>query len=72
MRSYINVKVRISEGQIERLEKASEWKSDTITIRLKFADLNDEDVIAVIKSQCDRLAKAYNADKGLAIKMSKK
>ena len=72
MRSYINVKVRISEEQIERLEKASESKSDTITIRLKFADLNGEDVIAVTKSQSDRLAKAYDAKKGLAIKMSKK
>ena len=49
MRNYTNVKVRISEGQKEKLMKAFESKRDTIAIRLKFWDLNGEDVIAVTK-----------------------
>ena len=49
MRNYINVKVRISEGEKNNLKKAFDFKSDTITIRLKFADLKSEDVTAVTK-----------------------
>ena len=42
-----------------------------MTIRFKFADLKSEDVVAVINSQCDRLAMAYDENKGLAIKTSR-
>ena len=44
-------------------------------IRLTSTDLNGEDVIAITKSQLDRLdrlVKAYQAKKGLTIKISKK
>ena len=36
-----------------------------------FTDLHGEDVIAITKSQLDRLVKAYEAKKGMTIKMSK-
>ena len=71
MRNYTNVKVRISEGKKDKLKKAFDSNYEPITIRLTFSDVHGEDVIAIIKSQLDRLVKAYEAKKGMAIKMSK-
>ena len=66
-----NVKLRISEGQKNKLKKAFESNCKSITIRLTFSDLHGEDVIALTKSQLDRLVEAYEEKKGLRIKMSK-
>ena len=52
----------------ERLKKAFESKCDSFVIRFIFEDLDCEDVIAVTKSQCTKMAKAYD---GLTIKMTK-
>ena len=52
-------KIRISEGQKDKLKKAFESNCESITIRLKFSDLHGEDVIALSKSQLDRLVEAY-------------
>ena len=71
MTNYTNVKVRISEDPKDKLKKAFESNCESITIRLKFTDLHGEDVIAITKSQLDRLMKAYEAKKGVIIKMSK-
>ena len=71
MTNFINVKVRISEGQKDKLKKAFESNCESITIRLTFIDLRGEDVIVITKSQLDRLVKAYEAKKGMTIKMSK-
>ena len=68
---FHQVKVRISEGQKDKLKKAYECNCESITIRLTFSDLHGEDVIAINKSQLDRLVKAYEAKKGMTIKMSK-
>ena len=38
---------------------------------LKFIDLHGEDVIAITKSQIDRLMKVYEAKKGTIIKLSR-
>ena len=65
MTNYTNVKARISEGQKHKLEKAFESNCVSITIRLKFTDLHGEDVIAITKSQLDRLMKAYEQKKAL-------
>ena len=59
MTNYTNVKVRISEGQENKHKKAFESNYESITIRLTFTDLHGEDVIAITKSQLDRLVKAY-------------
>ena len=68
---YTNIKMQISEGQKDKIKKAFESNSKSITIRLKFSDLYGEDVIALTKSQVDRLVKAYEAKKGMTIRMSK-
>ena len=70
MAGYTNVKVRISEGQKDKLRKAFESNCESITIRLTFTDLHSEDVIAITKSPINRLMKAYEANKGEIIKMS--
>ena len=72
MTSYTNVKVRISEGQKDKLKKAFESKCESIAIRLTSSDLNGEDVIAITKSQLGRLMKAYEANKDMTIKMSRR
>ena len=69
MTSYTNVKVRISKGQKDKLKKAFELNCKSIAIRLTFTDLNGEDIIAITKSQLSRLMKAYEAKKGMTIKM---
>ena len=47
------------------------FNCNSITIRLTFLDLHREDVIAITKSKLDRLGKAYDAKKGMTLKMSK-
>ena len=71
MTSYTNVKVRISEGQKDKLKKAFELNCESIAIRLTSTDLNGEDVIAITKSQLGRLMNAYEAKRGITIKMSR-
>ena len=71
MTSYSNVKVRTSEGQKDKLKKAFESNCKSIAIRLTSSDLNVEDVIAITKSQLGRLMKAFEANKGMTIKISR-
>ena len=61
MTNYTNVKVRISEGQKDKLKNANESNCESITIHLTFTDLHGEDVITIAKSQLDRHVKAYEA-----------
>ena len=67
---YTNVKVNISEGQKEKLKKSLESSANSVSIRLGHEDLNGEDVIALTKSQVNKLAKAYQSSKGITIKLS--
>ena len=71
MMKYTNAKMRISEGQKEKLKKAFESNCEFITIRFTFTDLHGEDVIAITKSQLERLVNAYKAKKGMTTKMSR-
>ena len=63
--------MRISEGQKDKIKKAFESNSKYITIHFKCSDMYGEDVIALTKSQVDRLVKAYEEKQGLTIGMSK-
>ena len=69
MTYYTNIKMRISEGQKDKIKKAFESKSKSIRIRFTFSDLHGEDVIALTKSQVDRLVEAYEENKCLTIRM---
>ena len=70
MTHYTNIKMRISEGQKDKIKKAFESNSKYITNRLKCSDLYGEDVIALTKSQIDRLVEVYDEKKGLTLRMS--
>ena len=71
MTLYTNIKMRISEGQKEKIKKPFESNSKYITIRFKCSDLHGEEVIALINAQLDRLVEAYEEKKGRTIRMSK-
>ena len=71
MTHYTNIKMRISDGQKDKIKKAIESNSKFITIRFGLTDLYGEDVIALTKSQVDRLVKAYEEKKGMTIRMKK-
>ena len=71
MTHYTNFKMRISDGQKDRLKKAFESNSKSVTIRFKFSDLPSEGVIALTNSQLDRLVEAIQEKKGMTIRMSK-
>ena len=71
MTHYTNIKMQISEDQTDKIKKAIECNSKFITIRFGYTDLYGEDVIALTKSQVDRLVKAYEEKKGITIKMLK-
>lgn len=67
---YTSVKVKISEGQKEKIKSALQ-SGDGVSIRLKHEDIVGEDVIGLTQSQIFKLSKAYEAGKGITIKMSK-
>ena len=67
MTHYTNIKMRISEGQKDKIKKAFEYNSKSITIRFKFSFLYGEVVIALTKLQVDILAEAYEERKGMTI-----
>ena len=69
MTHYTNIKMRISEDQKEKIKKSFESNSKYITIRFKCCDLYGEDVVALTKSQVDRLVEAYEEKQGLTIRM---
>ena len=63
MTHYNNIKMRISEGKKDKIKKVFESSSKSLTIRFTFSDLYGEDVIALTKSQVDRLVEAYEEKK---------
>ena len=71
MTRYTNIKIRISEGQKDKLKKVFESNCESITICFKFSDLHGEDVIALTYLQVDRLVEAYEEKKCMIIRMSR-
>ena len=55
----VNVKVDISEGQKEKLQHAIKAGCSAVSIRLGHEDLEGNDILAVINSQANKLAKAH-------------
>ena len=72
MTQYINVKVKISEWQKEKLQHALKANCKTVTIRLDHEDLNGNDILGVTKTQAKNLAKAHEEGKSIIIKMTSK
>ena len=70
MSRYTNIKVNITERQKQLLQNALQ-DNKPIGIRLSYDDLNGDDVLALTKSQVDKIKKAYENGKGVTIKLSK-
>ena len=69
MTKYTNVKVNISDGQKEKLQKALQDHAGGVSIRLGYEDLSGDDILALTKAQITKLTKAYQNNKGVTIKM---
>ena len=70
MTRYTNIKVNISEGQKEKLQRAIKVDCSAVSICLGLKDLQGNDILAVTNSQAKKLAKANENDKGITIRMS--
>ena len=71
MSNYQKVKLHISQGQADKIKIAIQEKSD-VSIRLSHSDLEGEHILAVTKSQLNKIAKAYEKGTGVTLKLSKK
>ena len=69
---YTNVKLSVSEGQKDRIEKALE-SGTGVSLRFAYEDLSNESeyVLALTKSQINKITKAYQNGIGVTINMSK-
>ena len=72
MTEYINVKVNISEWQKEKLQHAVKSNCSAVSIHLAHEDLQGNDILAVTRSQANKLAKAHENGKSITIRMSSK
>ena len=70
MTSYVNVKVNISEGQKEKLQHVIKAGCSVVSICLGHEDLKGDDILAVTKSQANKMTKAHENGKGITIRMS--
>jgi len=67
--SPTNVHVNISENQQQKLKHAV-YTNSPVSIRLGYEYLCGSDVLALTNSQLNRITKAFQNGKGIAIKMS--
>ena len=70
MTRYTSLKVKISEGQKEKLQHAIKADCPAVSIRLGHEDLQGNDILAVANLQAKKLAKAHENGKGITIRMS--
>ena len=72
MNNYQKVKVKISQGQTDKIKKAIQ-NGIVASIKLSHQDLkNGENVLALTKTQLNKMTKAYTDGTGIVLKMSKK
>jgi hypothetical protein len=64
------MKVHISDNQKSKIKQAAE-KGEAVNIKLSYEDLQGDDVSAFTKSQLNKIAEAFNSQKGITIRMSK-
>ena len=71
MNNYQKVKVNISQGQTDKIKKAIQTGT-AASIKLSHQDHNGEHILALTKTQLNKMAKAYTDGTGIVLKMSKK
>ena len=70
MYKYKNMKVNISNGQLEKIKTAIKDGSGA-SLQLSHSDLNGEHVLAVTNTQLNRITNAYEKGTGVVINLSK-
>lgn len=70
MSRYVNVKVNISQGQVDKIKRAIQAGSP-VSIRLSHSDLSGEHLLALTSAQVNKIAKAYQSGTSVTIKLSK-
>jgi len=68
---YKNVRVNISDFQKRNLKHALEH-GEPVSIRLGYNDLCGDDILALTNAQVNRMTKAYENERGITIKMSRR
>ena len=71
MSNYQKVKLHILKGQTDKIKKTIQEQSD-VSIRLSHSDLEGEHILALTKSQLNKITKAYEKGTGVTLKLSKK
>ena len=71
MNNYQKVKDNISQGQTDKIKKAIQ-NGTAASIKLSHQDLNGEYVLALTKTQLNKMTKANTDGTGIVLKMSKK
>ena len=70
MSRYTDVKVNLSQGQIDKIKSAI--KSDTaVSIQLSHEDFAGDHVLALTQTQINKMANAFKDGTGVIIKLSK-
>ena len=70
MTQYFPYSVKLSQGQIQKLSRAYNFRLP-ITLRLEKSDLKGNNELMLTKTQINRIKKAMNMNKGVEIKISK-
>jgi hypothetical protein len=60
------MKVHISDNQKSKIKQAAE-KGEAVNIKLSYEDLQGNDVLAFTKSRLNKIAEAFNNQKGITI-----
>ena len=71
MNRYQKVKVNISQGQADKIKKAIQSGS-VVNLKLSYQDLDGEHVLALTKTQVNKIVKVYTNGTGVVLNLSKK
>ena len=70
MNTYQKVKVNISQGQADKIKVIQ--NGSAVNLKLSYQDLNGEHVLALTKTQVNKIVKAYTNGTGVVLNLSEK
>ena len=71
MTDYIQIKINLSDGQKDKVRRAIA-NDEPVSLRLNHNDLDGNDIIAVTRTQLNKMIKAQTEGTGVTLKLSKK
>ena len=70
MTDYIQIQINLSDGQKDKVRRAIA-SDEPVSLRLSHDDLEGNDIIAITRTQLNRMIKAQNEGTGVTLKLSK-